>query len=84
MTPILKTATAALVGLSVLTAGPAMAGHKGHKFHKGGISITLGTGHGWYKHYDPYWFEPYCFYKKVWVFSPKHGHKIKAKVLVCD
>lgn len=79
MKTILTATAAALVGLSVLTAGPALA-HKGHKHFKGGISITLGHGHGWH---NPYWYEPGCFYKKVWVFSPYHGHKVPKKVLVC-
>lgn len=85
MKTFLTAATAALIGLSVLTAGPALAGSKGkgHKFHKGGITITLGKGHGWYKHYNPYWHAPNCFYQQVWVFSPHHGHKIAKKVLVC-
>jgi hypothetical protein len=84
MKTILTAATAALIGLSVLASGPAMAGHKGksHKHFKSGISITIGHGHGWHKY--PYWLEPDCYYQKVWVFSPKHGHKIKKTVLVCD
>jgi hypothetical protein len=69
MKTILTAATAALIGLSVLASGPAMAGHKG-------------KSHSWHKY--PYWLEPDCYYQKVWVFSPKHGHKIKKTVLVCD
>ena len=80
MKTILTATAAALVGLSVLTAGPALAKHK---HFKGGISITLG-GPSWLTPYPyPYWAEPSCFYQKVWVYSPKHGHKIKQKVLVC-
>ncbi|HEX2255207.1 MAG TPA: hypothetical protein VHG92_00665 [Afifellaceae bacterium] len=84
MKTILTAATAALIGFSVLTAGPAMAGHKGkgHKHFKGGISISI--GHNWFKHHNPYWVEPDCYYQKVWVFSPQHGHKIKQLVLVCN